>query len=158
MKKLLFLCVFLTIAVCVVFAGETLPEYQIVGAGVGAQGTYMVEVSVTAKKAKDVSEALLSRCAVHGVLFRGFTSAEGRQSQKPLAGSAAAEATHADYFSNFFKEGGVASGYANVLSPSVKSVKSGKNYRVSAVVTVNKDQLRADLEKAGVIQGVNSIF
>jgi hypothetical protein len=37
-------------------------------------------------------------------------------------------------------------------------VKVGKQYRVTATVTVNKDQLRKDLEDAGVLKGLNSIF
>lgn len=158
MKKLISLIVLMTITFFSVLAEDVMPEYVISGAGVGSQGTYLVDVSVIVKKAKDVDEDMLARCAVHGVLFKGFSSKENRQSQKPLAGSPAVEATHADYFTNFFKQNGPATGYADVLSPSIKSVKSGKMYRVSATVSVNKDQLHKDLESAGVIKGLNSIF
>lgn len=162
MKKFLVIFSILAFALFTVAAKESkedkLPEYQIAGAGIGSQGTYLVEVSVIVKDAKKVDESVLARCAVHGVLFKGFSSKENRQSQKPLAGSPAAESTHADYFSSFFKADGPATGYADVLSPSIKSVKTGKNHRVSATVSVNKDQLRKDLENAGVIKGLNSIF
>lgn len=158
MKKFLAIIAMIAMCISVAFAENEIPEYSISGAGVGTQGSYLVEVSVIAKKAKDVDEVVLSRCAVHGVLFKGFSSKENRQSQKPLAGSPAAEATHADYFSSFFKENGPASNYANVLSQSIKTVKSGKKYKVTATVSVNKDQLHHDLEEAGVIKGLNSIF
>lgn len=158
MKKYLLTIVFAVISIISAYAEGTLPEYVISGAGVGSQGTYLVDVSVIVKKVKDVDEDLISRCAVHGVLFRGFSSEENRQVQKPLAGSATTEATHADFFNNFFKKAGPASAYANVLSSSMKTVKSGKKYRVTATVSVNKDQLHHDLEEAGVVKGLNSIF
>lgn len=140
------------------FAADELPEYSIVGAGTGAQGTYLVEVSALVSKADKADETVLARCAVHGVLFKGFAGKDSRQSQKPMAGGPAAEASHADYYSNFFKKDGPAADYASVVSPSVRRVKSGKKYRVTATVSVNKEQLSKDLEAAGVLRGLNSIF
>lgn len=137
-------------------AGD-LPDYTLEGNGTGAQGTYLVKVSIISKDKKPLT-ALLSRCAVHGVLFRGFSSKEMRQAQKPLAGSAAAEAAHADYFKKFFEDDGPAKSYAEEVAGSRSVVKEGKRYRVTAVMTVNKEQLRKDLEDAGVIKGLNSIF
>lgn len=158
MKKLLFVLLMALCCVSVVSAENELPEYQIQGAGTGAQGTYLVEVSVLVSKAKKADDSVIGRCAVHGVLFRGFTNKEMRQNQKPLAGSASVEASHADYFSNFFAEGGAASNYVEVVSSSRSVVKVGKKYKVTAKVTVNKEQLHKDLEDAGVIRGLNSIF
>lgn len=138
---------------------DNVPEYQISGTGeTAAQGTYMVKVSVLVKKAKDVSDDVISRCAVHGVLFKGFSNQNTRQTQKPLAGSPSAEASHADYFESFFRPGGAAASYADVIGTSRTTTKSGKLYKVTTVVSVNKDQLRKDLEDAGVIKGLNSIF
>lgn len=134
------------------------PEYHIEGAGTGNQGTYLVKVSVVSKKAKDVTDEMIGRSAVHGVLFKGFANKENRQSQKPLAKSAAVEAQHAEFFDEFFKEGGNAGNYVEVVGSSRSVKKVGKQYQVSATVTVNKEQLRKDLEDAGVLKGLNSYF
>lgn len=132
-------------------------NYEIEGAGVGAQGTYMVKVTIVGKEKKP-SEDVIKRAAVHGVLFRGFSSKEHRISQKPLAGSPANEAQNADFYKDFFAENGTATAYAQIVTGSRQVVKSGKEYRVSDVVIVNKDQLQKDLEAAGIIKGLNTIF
>ena len=132
-------------------------NYDIEGAGTGAQGTYMVKVTVISKDKKP-KEDLIKRSAVHGVLFRGFASKEMRQNQKPLAGSATNEAQHADFYKDFFAENGTATAYAQIVTGSREVVKAGKEYRVSDVVIVNKDQLLKDLQAAGVIRGLNSGF
>ena len=67
-------------------AGDDPLKYEIEGEGVGAQGTYLVKVTVIQKKSKlDVD--VIKKCAVHGVLFKGFSSQTSRTRQKPLAGS-----------------------------------------------------------------------
>lgn len=134
---------------------EEMPQYSIVGAGVGEQGTYLVKVTVTSKKS-NIEENSLIKCAIHGVLFRGFSSKENRQSQKPLAGSALNESQYADFYSNFFKT--TYMNYANVLTGSRQVVKSGKEYKVSVVVAVSKTQLKKDLIDAGIIKGLKTGF
>lgn len=131
-------------------------EYEIEGAGTGAQGTYLVKVSVLTKD-KKISNAEIGKCAVHGVLFRGFADQKTKRHQKPLAGSASVESENVDFFKNFF-DGGSANDYVGVVSESKSTVKAGKQYRISAIVTVNKEQLRKDLESAGVLRGLNSVF
>lgn len=68
------------------------------------------------------------------------------------------EAQHADFFKDFFKEDGIAKNYVSIVNGSRQVTKSGKKYRVSSVVTVNKEQLHSDLEKAGIIKGLNTGF
>lgn len=132
------------------------PEYEIAAADqTAAQGTYVVKVTVLSKKS-NIDTDLLSRAAVHGVLFRGISG--NRTHQKPLAGSAATEAQHAEYFKNFFAPNGAARNYTHEIPGSRQVVKSGKQYRISSTMVVQKDQLRRDLEQAGVIEGLNSIF
>lgn len=127
-------------------------NYEISQAGVGNQGTYMVKVTVISKD-KNVSDDLIARCAVHGALFRGIGTTG------PIAGSAAAEAQHADYFQNFFAPNGPARNYVAEVSAQREVLKvNKKEYRVTKLVSINKDQLRKDLEAAGVIRGLNSIF
>lgn len=132
-------------------------NYEIEGAGTGSQGTYLVKVTVISKKSK-INDELIARCAVHGVLFRGFNNKELRQNQRPLAGSPIVEAQHADFFKDFFAENGLAKNYVASVNGSRQVVKSGKQYKISTIVTVNKEQLHKDLESAGIIKGLNSGF
>ncbi len=134
----------------------TLP-YQIEGTGqTGAQGSYIVNVTVTSKKNK-VEDAEIAKCAVHGVLFRGFSAKGSFGAQKPLAKSSAAEAEHADFYEPFFTQGR-ATQYANTVPGSRSVVKVGKEYQISETVEVRKDQLREDLKQTGVLKGLSSGF
>lgn len=132
-------------------------EYELQGAGTGVQGTYLVEVSVLSKSNK-VSDADLINAAVHGVLFRGFVNPETRNSQKPLAGSAANEDQHIDFYKDFFSANGKAHTFGSVARGSRAITKAGKQWKVSAKVTVNKNSLLQYLEQQGVVESLNSIF
>lgn len=133
-----------------------LPEYELQGNGTGTQGTYLVNVTIYHKD-RNASASFIGRAAVHGVLFRGFTNKDLRQRQKPLAGSPSLEVQHHDFFQAFFAQGGQAASYTSEVGPR-KVVKSGKLYKITATVSVNKDQLRKDLEDAGVIKKLGSAF
>lgn len=126
-------------------------KYNIENGGTGTQGTYLVKVTVITKN-KKLSDEEIGRNAVHGVLFKGFPG------QRPLAGSALAESQNADFFKEFFKINGPAKNYVQVVNSSRQVKKVGKLYHVATTVTVSKDQLRRDLENAGVIKGLNSAF
>lgn len=138
-------------------AAEKGLSYEIEGAGTATQGSYLVKVTVISKKSS-VNNEYIARCAVHGVLFRGFSNQETRQTQKPLAGSPMAEAQHAQFFSEFFKENGPSVAYVTTIDSGLQVVRVNKEYRISTIVVVNKSQLQKDLEKAGVIKGLNSGF
>lgn len=158
MKSKYALTLFLLVAVALAgFAAEPL-QYEIVGAGSGTQGTYLVKVYVVSKKNKPDLE-LLKKCAVHGVLFKGFTVANSRVTQKPLAGSALAEQQNTDFFEPFFADGGAYANYVSMVTAQYDVVKmQKKQYRIGATFSVSKDQLRKDLEKAGVLKGLGAGF
>lgn len=126
-------------------------HYEITCAGTGVQGTYMVEVTSYGKTV-DAALAQMKKDAVHGVLFRGLT---GKCTQKPLAGRAEVENEHKDFFDKFFGKSGDYAKYV-VDDPNVAMVpvKIGKQYKVTKVVSVKKDMLRRDLEKAGIIKAL----
>lgn len=134
---------------------DVIPTYEITSGGTGVQGTYLVEVTLIGEE-KNPTEGQMKRAAVHGVLFRGFQG--DRQHQRPLAGSAANEAQHADFYGDFFVNGGMAETYATVVPGSRSVTKSGKEYRVKEKIQVNKDALLKDLQKNGQIRGLNNGF
>jgi len=134
-------------------------RYDITCAGVGAQGTYLVKVWSYCKKQKPAIATEQSRKnAVHGVIFKGFSgSTQGCPSQRALASDPTIEQQHSDFFKKFFSDGGDYQKYV-LTSERVERIQVGKEYKIGVVVSVAKDQLRKDLEAAGIIKGLSSGF
>lgn len=133
------------------------PKYNIVSAGVGAQGTYLCKVSVYSKKG-NTKDADFKRAAVHGVIFKGVAGGDGGTSQKAMV-NPSTEYEKADFFKEFFADDGPYNSYANVVPNSITRAKTAnKEVCISAVVVVSKDELRKYLEKAGIVRGLGTMF
>ena len=135
-------------------------RYEIECAGTGVQGTYLIKVWSYSKKPVVAFEQS-KKNAVHGVVFKGFkgNSTSGCTSQRPIAPNPTVEQEQSDFFTKFFSNGGDYMKYiSNSQSMSNDVVKVGKEYKVGVVVSVAKDQLRKDLETAGIIKGLSSGF
>lgn len=91
----------------------------------------------------------IRKCAVHGVIFSGFSGEYGCRAQKGML-NATQEQQHADFFNAFFKNDYLR--FASAVDPSLSTVKVGKGYAVTATIQVAKDELRETLEKAGIIR------
>lgn len=152
MKRMLFLMVLLTIGVCYSYSKDSSDgtlSYDIKCAGSGQQGFYIVEVSAYVDKKKDIGMDIIKKCAVHGVIFKGFSGSRGCTSQRAML-SPTAEKEHADYFKAFF-----ANDYRTYVSDvdgTIQTMKVGKQYQVTSTVQVSKEQLRKTLESAGVLR------
>lgn len=131
------------------------PEYDIEAAGSGVQGTYLVRVWIYSKSSK-VSDEDIKKAAVHGVIFRGFNGKRGSPSQRPIATTATLEEEKAEYFKAFF--GNTYLQFANIVSGSYQRIKASKKYKVGAIVQINKDNLRRELEQAGIVKGLSNGF
>lgn len=133
-------------------------SYGLEAAGVGAQGTALVKLEYISKQ-KKVPVQVLQEYAVRGVLFKGIAAgACSHTTQKPLCGSATAEQNHAEFFDKFFEDESYKN-YVQFVEGSLRIVAyKNKNYKATANLVVFKDQLRKDLEAAGVIKGLNSGF
>jgi hypothetical protein len=136
-------------------------RYEIECVSTGATGSYLVKVWSYSKK-PDVAINQAKKNAVHGVVFKGFTGKGAGCTQKPLAGSPALEQEKAEFFKDFFADGGKYMKFVSVSGDgSVAAedrLKIGKEYKIGVVVSVYKDELRKDLEAAGIIKGLNSGF
>lgn len=151
--SLLLLAIVMAIPACAK-SGDPI-KYDITSAGSGTQGTYLVRVYVYSKSAK-VTDQQIKYGAVHGVLFRGF---QGKPSAPALAGSSVVEEQKADYFAAFFDEDkGSYQNYASIVPGTYERIKTGKGYKVGAIVQVNKEKLRQDLASAGIIRGLSNGF
>jgi hypothetical protein len=132
-------------------------RYDIECAGNGVQGTYLVKVWVYGEP-KKITADVMKKYAVHGVLFKGFAGKDGCVSQSPLVGNAAVEQEKAEFFTAFFNQNMEYIKYVTEVNGTAERVKVGKEYKIGIVASVAKDQLRKDLETAGVIRALSDGF
>lgn len=154
MRKLLNLIMLLTITIGVAAKGDKMPQYDIMGAGSGTEGTILVKVFVYAKSVTDED---LKRAAVHGVVFRGC-SGNASGARQPAMASPTAEADNAKFCEAFFASDGQCQNFANIVSGSYERVKTQKGYKSGAILQIDKTSLRKELEKAGVVRSLSSGF
>ncbi|MCQ2351538.1 MAG: hypothetical protein MJ003_06150 [Paludibacteraceae bacterium] len=131
-------------------------RYEIECAGTGTAGTYLVKVwSYSKKQATATNQAVKN--AVHGVMFKGVAGGRGCATQRAMVTDPSVQSAKEDFFNRFFADGGDFQKYGSATGvPEV--VKVGKEYKVGVVVSVYKDNLRKDLESAGIIRGLSSGF
>lgn len=132
-------------------------RYEIECAGNGTQGTYLVKVWSYSKKAQVAAEQC-KKNAVHGIIFKGYSSKNGCVAQRAMASNPGVEMEHAEYFDLFFSDNGEYLKYVALTAGTQEIIKVGKEYKVGVVVSVSKDALRKALEKAGVIRSLSTGF
>lgn len=136
-------------------------RYEIEALEVGTQGTCLVKVWSYSKK-PEVASSQSRKNAVHGVIFKGIPAKDRIPGKKPLVQNASAEAEHADFFKNFFADGGAFMRYVTLTNNGAIEagdvMKIGKEYKVGVNVTVNYSELRKALEDAGVIKKLGAGF
>lgn len=124
-------------------------DYELACAGNGEYGHYLVTVTAYVSKKKDANLETTKQCAVHGVLFRGFSGAAGCNSQKALVQDIN-DSKQQEYLDNLVS--GAYLQYTTSIDGALNVIKTGKKYKVVAVIEVDAGRLRKDLEKAGVIR------
>ena len=162
MKRILLILTCALLTCCTLMAKTPkAPEVTLVsieGEGVGNGGRPLLTVTCSAKKADKVTDDELRRCAVSGILFRGYSDRsrsgmiDSSTNHQALCKSDA-EAAHADYFQDFF-EGGAANSFVDIVPDTRKVTRNWKNYYVSQSVRVNVPALRKKLEKDGIIKSL----
>lgn len=131
--------------------------YDIAGNGQGKNGAYYVKVTTTVKNVKGAKDEL-RKDAVHGVLFKGFSSAtDGRSGQKALIQDPNIEQTKVEFFNAFFNEKGYER-YVTITESSFTSTKVKKGFEVSALLLVDKESLQKYLEESGIIKGFSNLW
>lgn len=138
-------------------------RYEVQCAGVGADGTKLLKVFSYSKKPTVATEQS-KKNAVHAMIFQGAVgnSSAGCPTIKPLTTNPALEQEKADFFDDFFAEGGKYMKFVTLSNDGAVGaedrMKVGKEYKIGVVVSVMYDQLRKDLEAAGIIKGLSSGF
>lgn len=153
MKRLLLFLITCTLFSCINLNAKTkdnVLKYDIEPmVSATAEGSFLFKVYVYDKKTAPEDE--IRKAAVHAVIFRGVNN------NKPLAKSITTEQQYADYFKSFFD--GPCLSFANIVEGSYTRTKMKKGgYKVGAVVQVMKDQLRKELEQAGIIKSLSAGF
>ncbi|MBK6626778.1 MAG: hypothetical protein IPJ87_14870 [Flavobacteriales bacterium] len=135
-------------------------RYELEAVNTGGQGTYQVKVWSYSKNATVATEQA-KKNAVHGVVFRGFPGKDRVPGQNPLCGPNL-EQEHADFFREFFKDGGKYMKFVQVTNGGMVAegdrLKVGKEYKIGVIVSVDAANLRKDLEAAGICKGLGSGF
>ena len=82
--------------------------------------------------------------------------------QRPLTSNPNLEVEQAEFFKNFFADGGKYMKFVNITNDGAVAaedrIKMDKQYKIGVVVSVNVAGLRKDLEDAGMVRGLNSGF
>ncbi|HNX13112.1 MAG TPA: hypothetical protein PK664_07645, partial [Paludibacteraceae bacterium] len=89
--------------------------YEIEPVGVGTQGSYLIKVWSYSKKPMVALEQA-KKNAVHGIIFKGFTGIQGVPGQRPLTNNPNLEVEQAEFFKNFFAEGGKYMKFVNITN------------------------------------------
>lgn len=137
-------------------------RYEVEAAGTGTQGSYQIKVWTYSNFPETATEQA-KKNAVHAIIFKGFPANGRIQGQKPLARDSNLENEKADFFKEFFKEGGKFQKFVTLsnngaIAPGDRIKISKKEYKIGVVVSVNVAGLRKDLEDAGIIKSLNSGF
>ena len=133
-------------------------RYDIICEGNGVEGTYLVRVWVYANK-QNLKPEQIRKYAIHGVIFKGITGSSKCNGQKPLAKSLSVEEENKKYFDEFFEKKNAYLNFATIIEGTFERVKVTKRqYKIGAVVSVSKDQLRKQLETDGIIRGLSTGF
>jgi hypothetical protein len=136
-------------------------KYELEAVGIGSQGIYQVKVWSYMKSPDEVNE-LAMKNAVHGIIFKGFADKERIKGQKPLAQSPNLEVEKSEFFTEFFKTGGKYRKFVELVDHGTIApgdrLRIGKEYKIALIVSVQVNQLRKDLEEAGVIKSLSDGF
>lgn len=133
--------------------------------GQAHQGSCIVKVWTYAKKANQAT-AQAAKNAVHGIIFKGYAAKNGGNvripAQKPLVSDSKAAIENEAWFKEFFKDGGRYMQFVTLVNNGAPApgdlIKVGKEYKTGIVVVVRKDELRKELENAGIIRSLDSGF
>ncbi|MFZ4678991.1 MAG: hypothetical protein ACOYLP_02370 [Flavobacterium sp.] len=136
-------------------------RYEIEAVQQGVAGTYLIKVWSYSKK-PDVAIEQAKKNAVHGIIFRGYAGKDRVPGQSPLTNNPNLQDEKADFFDAFFADGGKYMKFVSLTNDGAVAaedrMKVGKEYKIGVLISVRKEDLRKDLENAGIIKGLSAGF
>lgn len=136
-------------------------RYEIEAVDVGVTGTDLIKVWSYSRN-PDIAVEQAKKNAIHGIVFRGFAGAGRISGKKALVPDAATETAKADYFKDFFSDGGRYMKFVSLTGDGMISaddrLRVGKEFKIGVLVSVKVADLRKELETAGIIKSLSSGF
>ena len=137
-------------------------NYEIQPAGVGQDGTKAVKVWGYGRSPEDAVKAA-KRNAIAAIIFQGIPAGPGVGRTPAIVTEHNAEEKYAGYFDEFFKTGGR---YLSFIALSTDGPPSGQDrlriernyYKVGVNVQIMHDNLRRELENAGIARRLDHGF
>jgi len=161
MKKYVFILIFTVGFQQFAFSQGNNPtnyNYEIQFLKTGLQGTELFKVYSYCKKEKDCIENAKVD-AVKAILFKGIP---GSGITAPMVNEVGAEEKYSDYFKEFLKPGGKYLNYVSISNDgSINEndrFKVGKQLKIGVIVSVQKANLRKELEAAGIVKKLDNGF
>jgi len=133
-------------------------DYEVQFIRTGLEGTELFKVfAYGMNEAECIDRAKLN--AVKAILFKGIP---GSGTAKPMITESGAEDKYRSYFDNFFSMGGKYLNFVSISTDGSISDKDrfrvGNRLKIGVVVSVQKTNLRQELEAAGIIKKLDSGF
>ncbi len=133
-------------------------DYEVVFIRTGVEGTELFKVFSYGRNERECIEAAKVN-AIKAVLFKGIP---GSGLQRPMITEAGAEEKYKAYFNQFFSSGGRYLNFVALSSDgSIDSrdrMKVGSMLKIGFVVSVQKDNLRKELQDDKIIKSLSSGF
>lgn len=117
-------------------------EYRIKSAGCNMSGNYLIETVATAPQAlsKDDAKALLQKCAVMGVLYRGAEASACYAAYAPLLPNSPHQA---QALLDSISKNGSLDGTADLIAPiTARKIRRKSRYEYSTQIAINMSRLR----------------
>ena len=166
MRKLLF-C-FMTFIVLMLTSCSTsknmtssVRQYEVETLGVGTDGTYLIKVTDYFRTTDErVYLDGLKKDAVHCVIYSGIPAGNGSMKQPALMTNDTRIEGNEELLDNFFEQNLYLNFINSVVNSSktITKIQGSKDYKISAGISVNKDDLRKYLIDNNIIKPLNFLF
>ncbi len=140
---------------------STVKQYNVETMGVGNDGTYLINVTDYFKSAdEEVYLDGLKRDAVHCIIYQGIPAGNGSIRQPALMNADTRIDGNEQALNEFFEQKLYLNFVNSVVDSSKKitKMKESKNYKISVVISVDKDGLRKYLIDNNIIKPLDFLF
>ena len=139
----------------------TVKQYNVETMGVGNDGTYIIRVT-DYFRSTDESVYLdgLKRDAVHSVIYQGIPAGNGSIRQPALMNADTRVDGNEQALNEFFEQKLYLNYINSVVNSSKKitKIKDSKDYKISVVISVDKERLRKYLIDKKIIKPLDFLF
>lgn len=140
---------------------NSVKEYSVETMGVGIDGTYLIKVTDYFRTTDErVYIDGLKKDAVHCVIYKGIPAGNGSINQPALMTENTKVEGSEEALNAFFDNRKYLDFVYNIVDSSkeITRIKGSKDYRISLVISVNKDALRKYLIDNNIVKPLNYLF